>query len=65
MTTDAWWTNTHAEKRELEPEDEDSLECVIPGDVVEDNAGGKAFQKVEETKHNPVCQPLDVILVRR
>ena len=49
--------------RELEPEDEDGLECVIEGDVVEDDGEGKGLEEVEEAKSDPVGEPLDVILV--
>jgi len=52
------------EERKLEPKDEKRLESVIPWNVVQYNTARKTFQKVEEAEHNPVCEPLDVILRR-
>ena len=57
--------NTHSECRELEPEDEDSLEGEIPGEVVENDAEREAFNEVEEPEDDPVGQPLDIILDAR
>lgn len=56
---------TNSESGELEPEDEDALEGVVPGEVVEDDARGEGLDKVEEPEHDPVRQPLDVICVSR
>lgn len=56
---------TYMEGRELEPEDEQALEREIPRQVVQHNAQGDALEEVEETKHNPVRQPLNVVLVTR
>lgn len=55
--------NTHAELRELEPEDEDALEGKVPGEVIEHDAEGEALEEVEEAKDDPVCEPLDIVLV--
>ena len=38
--------NTHAELRELEPEDEYTLEGEIPGEVVEDDTEREALEEV-------------------
>ena len=55
--------NTYAEGRELEPENEQALEGEIPGEVIEHNAEGEALEEVEEAEHDPVREPLDVVLV--
>lgn len=52
---------TYTERRELEPEDEKSLEGEVPGKVVEDDTKSEAFEEVEEAKNDPVCEPLDII----
>jgi len=52
-----------AEAGELEPDDEDGLEREVPGEVVQDGAESNALEEVEETEDDPVCEPLDVILV--
>ena len=54
---------THAELRELEPEDEEALEGKVPGEVVEDDAAGEALEEGEEAEDDPVGQPLHVVLV--
>lgn len=54
---------TYTEGGELEPEDEETLEGKVPGEIVENDAEGEAFQEVEETKDDPISKPLDVILV--
>jgi hypothetical protein len=56
--------NTHAEGRELQPQDEDGLEGKIPGEVIEDGAESEALKEVEKAKDDPVGEPLDVILGR-
>jgi hypothetical protein len=56
---------THSESRKLKPKDENCLECKIPWEVVEDEAERKAFGEVEEAKDNPICEPLDIILMSR
>ena len=56
--------NTYAEGGELQPEDENGLEGEIPGEVVEDNAEREALEEVEETKDDPVGEPLDVVMGR-
>lgn len=53
---------THFEGRQLQPQDKDGLEREIPGEVVEDDAEGKALEEVEEAKNDPVGKPLDVVL---
>ena len=47
----------------MEPEDEESLEGKVPGEVIKDDAEGEALDEVEEAKDNPVSEPLDVIAV--
>lgn len=49
--------------RELEPEDEDTLEGKVPGDVIEDNTEADRLNEGEEAEDNPVREPLDVVLV--
>lgn len=51
-----------ASERQLEPHDKQGLEGEIPWNIVENDAQSKAFEEVEETKHDPVCQPLNIIL---
>lgn len=51
-----------ASSRKLEPEDEDGLEGIVEGEVVEDDADGKRLDKVEEAKDDPVGEPLDVVV---
>jgi len=51
-----------AESGELEPDHEESLEGEVPREVVKDDAESKALKEVEETKHDPISQPLYVIL---
>jgi len=53
------------EGRELEPHDQDRLEGKVPGDIIEEDAKGEAFQKVEEAEDHPVGEPLDVVMGRR
>ena len=53
---------THSEGRELEPENEEGLEGIIPGKIVEKNTEGKRFDKGEGAKNDPVSQPLNIIL---
>ena len=57
--------NTHAELRELEPEDEYTLEGEIPGEVVEDDTEREGLEEVEETENDPVREPLDISGVAR
>jgi hypothetical protein len=54
---------THASGRELEPENEDGLEGIVEGEIVEDDADGKRLDKVEKAEDHPVRQPLDVVLM--
>jgi len=54
-----------AEGRELQPEHKQALERKVPREVVEDEGQGKALQKVEKAENNPVCQPLNVVIVTR
>ena len=53
---------TYPECRELQPQDEDGLEGEIPREVIQHDSESEAFEEVEETKDDPVSQPLDVIL---
>ena len=55
----------YSEGRELEPENEESLEGEVPWEVIEDDTESERLDKVEETKDRPVSQPLDVILRSR
>lgn len=57
------WKLTYSESRELEPDDENSLEGEIPREVVQDYTKCKALGEVEEAKDNPICKPLNIILV--
>jgi hypothetical protein len=50
---------------ELEPEDKESLEGIVEGEIVKNHSQGEGFKEVEETEHNPVREPLDVVLVTR
>jgi len=52
-----------ASGRELEPENEDGLEGIVEGEIVEDDADGKRLDKVEKAEDHPVRQPLDVVLM--
>ena len=54
---------TYAESRKLEVKDEEGLECKIPGEVVQHRPQREALGEVEETENDPVCQPLNVIIV--
>lgn len=54
---------THAERGQLEPQDEEALEDEIPREVVENDAQREALHKVEEAEDDPVREPLDVVLV--
>lgn len=56
---------THAEGRQLQPNNENCLEGVIPGDIVENKTDGETFKEVEEAEYDPVGQPLDVVMRRR
>ena len=55
--------DTYAERGELEPHDEESLESEVPWEVVQHSAECKAFEEVEETENDPVGEPLDVVVV--
>lgn len=56
---------TYAEQRELEPNDEQRLESKIPRNVVENDPASETFEESEETEHDPICEPLNVIMRRR
>jgi hypothetical protein len=47
----------------LEPDDEDRFEGKIPREVVKHQTERDALGEVEEPKDDPVCKPLNVILV--
>jgi hypothetical protein len=53
---------TYTSDRELQPEHKDGLEGEVSGNVVQDDATGKALEEVEESEDGPVSEPLDVIL---
>jgi len=53
-----------SEGRELEPENEEGLEGIIPGKVVEDNTEAKRLDKGEGAENDPVSQPLNIIIAR-
>lgn len=57
--------HTHAGSRELEPENEDGLEGIVEGEVVEEDAEGKRLDEIEKAKDNPIRQPLDVVILGR
>jgi len=44
---------------ELEPDEESELEGVVEWEPVNDGDG--RFEESEETKHNPVCDPLSIV----
>jgi hypothetical protein len=54
---------TYSEVGKLEPENEKALECKVPGHVIQYNRESNALKEVEETKYNPVSQPLNVVSV--
>jgi len=58
-------SDTHTSSGELEPENENGLESIVEGEVVEDHADGKRLDEVEETKDDPIRQPLDIVFVAR
>lgn len=47
----------------MEPDDEDGLEGEVPGEVVQDYTEREALSEVEEPEDDPICEPLDIILV--
>lgn len=47
--------------REHEPDNGKGLDGVVPGNVVEDDAG-EGLEEGEHAENNPVGEPLDVIL---
>ena len=48
----------------MEPDDKEGLEGKVPRDIVEDDTEGEGFEEVEETKYDPVGEPLYVIMMR-
>jgi len=52
-----------AESGQLEPDEEDGLEGEIPGNIVEHDTEGKALCEVEGAEDDPICEPLNVVLV--
>lgn len=58
-------TDTYSGSWELEPENEDSLEGEEEGEVVEDGTECEGLKEVEEAEHDPVGEPLQVVLVLR
>lgn len=52
-----------SESRKLEPDNEQRLECEIPGDVIEDNTKSEGLQEIEEAKDNPISEPLNIIVM--
>lgn len=54
-----------SEVRQLQPDNEESLEGKVPGNVVQNHAKHDALDKGEETENDPICQPLNIILGRR
>ena len=54
---------TYSESGELEPENEERLEGKVPWEVIEEDAESQRLDKVEETKDDPVSQPLSIILM--
>lgn len=53
---------THAEGRQLQPDDENGLEGVVPGEVIEENTDGETLEKIEETEDDPIGQPLNIVV---
>jgi hypothetical protein len=49
--------------RELEPENEDGLECVVPREVVKDHSQSEALEEGKEAEDDPIGEPLDIILM--
>jgi len=49
--------------RELEPENESGLDGEVPWNVVQDNAESDALDEGEPAEDDPVCQPLNVVIV--
>lgn len=56
---------TYLEGRKLKPDNKDGLEGKVKGEIVQNQPQSKTFEESEETKHNPVRQPLHVILMLR
>lgn len=49
----------------MEVEDEEGLASEIPREIVQHCPQREALGEVEETEDDPVCQPLNVIIVTR
>lgn len=47
----------------MEPDDEDGLEGEVPWEIVQDHPKHEALSEIEEAKDDPICEPLDIILV--
>jgi len=54
----------YTESRELKPDDEHGFHGEVPREIIQHNSDGETLDKVEETKNDPVGEPLDVILRR-
>jgi len=51
-----------AESRKLQPQDEKGLESEVPAEVIENEPKSQALDEVEETKDDPVGEPLNVVM---
>jgi len=49
--------------RKLEPENESGLDGEVPGNIVQDETESDALDEGEPSKDDPVCQPLDIVIV--
>ncbi len=57
-------TRAYPEVGKLEPGNEEGLEGEIPWDIVEDEPESDALGEIEKAEHDPVREPLNVILRR-
>jgi hypothetical protein len=51
---------SYPELRKGEPEEKDDLEGIPEGEPIEQKVD-KVFSSLNETKNNPVCQPLSIV----
>lgn len=47
---------------QLQPKDESGLQCVVPGDVIEDKAKSQTLEEIQETEDDPVSEPLGIVM---
>lgn len=48
--------------RQLEPQKKCGLEREIEREIIQDETEGQSLQKVEKSEHNPIREPLDIIV---